>query len=90
MKFFPQFSALNCKEGYLQTTGHIPDQGTTSDQRNSFKKCGESCDANSECISYEYGPKESCHLNKKVQQDLKKSKPCVLCIKQISMYNLSH
>ena len=54
-----------CKVGYQQITGHIVGLGTISTiQKTSYEKCGEECDANPECNSYEYASTGLCQLNK--------------------------
>ena len=68
MKYvFSQFAAMKCKEGYQKVVGHVPGQGTISDQSATLEKCGEECEANSECNSYEYSQAGSCQLNKEDQ-----------------------
>ena len=54
-----------CKDGYQKITGHIVGMGTVSTiQKTSYEKCGEECDANPECNSYEYASTGLCQLNK--------------------------
>ena len=57
--------ALKCYKGYQKITGHVPGQGTISDHSMTLEKCGEECNAISECNSYEYNAHSgSCQLNK--------------------------
>ena len=58
---------MKCKEGYQKVVGHVSGKGTISDHSITLEKCGEECDVNSECNSYEYSQAGSCQLNKEDQ-----------------------